>query len=148
MLGGNFDESDMLGGNFGGAGGMLGGDIGGAAPAPAAGRGQPFRRRQLDSSMISSSMDPNAAMGTQGAGNFLIDMSTQGAGGLPTDQMSAVDGGNAFTGTGTDFGAPQTCPAGDIACQLSVPAQTVDMGSSTNIIPSTTVFPSTTYVPQ
>ncbi|KAF9080886.1 hypothetical protein BGX23_001550, partial [Mortierella sp. AD031] len=42
----------------------------------------------------------------------------------------------------------QTCPAGDAACQLSVPAQTVDMGSSTNIIPSTAVSPSTTYAPQ
>ncbi|KAF8944668.1 hypothetical protein BGZ47_003932 [Haplosporangium gracile] len=40
------------------------------------------------------------------------------------------------------------CAAGDIACQQSVPAQTVDMGSSTQINPSTVVSPSTTYQPQ
>ncbi|KAF9150847.1 hypothetical protein BG015_007324 [Linnemannia schmuckeri] len=40
------------------------------------------------------------------------------------------------------------CAPNDIACQLSIPSQTVDMGSSTLINPSISVFPSTTYQPQ
>ncbi|KAG9065196.1 hypothetical protein KI688_002519 [Linnemannia hyalina] len=56
-------------------------------------------------------------------------------------------GGSQFDIQG-DSQDPTQCAPNDIACQLSIPSQTVDMGSSTLINPSTSVFPSTAYQPQ
>ncbi|KAK3821383.1 MAG: hypothetical protein J3Q66DRAFT_438251 [Benniella sp.] len=44
----------------------------------------------------------------------------------------------------TNPGASATAPS-DVACQTSIPPQTVDMGSSVTMVPSTAVSPSTVY---
>ncbi|KAF9188060.1 hypothetical protein BGZ50_001576, partial [Haplosporangium sp. Z 11] len=44
--------------------------------------------------------------------------------------------------------ADLTCAAGDLGCQTSVPPQTVDLGSSVNVVPSIDVTPATFYQPQ
>ncbi|KAF9540747.1 hypothetical protein EC957_003765 [Mortierella hygrophila] len=64
----------------------------------------------------------------------------------PGGPQFGSQGGSQFDIQG-DSQDPAQCAPNDIACQLSIPSQTVDMGSSTFINPSTSVSPSTTYQP-
>ncbi|KAF9912193.1 hypothetical protein EC991_000604 [Linnemannia zychae] len=100
-----------------------------------------------------------------GIGAFSLDYQTPQMGPAtpvgstaPSGDMNIL-GGNGGPGVGFGMGIggamtgsaplqqPQ-CTPNDIACQLSIPSQTVNMGSSTNITPSTSVLPSTVYQPQ
>ncbi|KAK3846884.1 MAG: hypothetical protein J3R72DRAFT_432637 [Linnemannia gamsii] len=124
------------GGHYGGGGGLYGGGGGryGGGGGLYGGIGSGYYNRGYGRGLLGSNR------GMYGRSSLLKRQAPAEATSAPADQASGNLLFNQFQS--------QTCPAGDIACQTNVPAQNVDLGSSTSISPSTAVFPSTVYRPQ